>query len=267
MVSVIVVLLAVLLGGCGRVVAQQHRNNNLRGITYTDDVGSEVVARSLMNNVKLRTKPNTPYRMFTSNTAKNRAKQSRHYISDDVHTDDNNSANNNSTPPLKQNTLSTTSEEQLPQCPSKYNPQRTNYNYLDIVEVYNTIFTCQDVDYCNISTLDEALNKMLLSIDKRDNGGSDTNADDSDRFGSSSKVGEGDISMNDDVKIELLWLHAWVEGSKCVPQSTTSTLSPITLAPTSAAPTTKSPTTKQPTYWPTYSPSTVDPTNAPSFHP
>ena len=72
--------------------------------------------------------------------------------------------------------------------------------------------------------------------------------------------------MNDEVKIELLWLHAWVEGSKCVSQST-STLSPISLAPTSEAPITKSHTTKQPTYWPTYSPSTVDPTNAPSFHP
>jgi len=139
----VIVVLAVLFGGGGRVGAQQHRNNNLRGI----DEGSEVVARSLMNVVKLRTKPNTPYRVFTSNTAKNRAKQSRHYVSDDVHdTDD--SANNNSTPPLKQNTLST-----------------------------------------------------------------------------------------------------------------------ISLSPTSAAPTTKSPTTEQPTYWPTYSPSTVDPTNMPSSHP
>ena len=136
----VIVVLAVLFGGGGGVIAQQHRNNNLRGIIDTDDEGSEVVARSLMNVVKLRTKPNSPYRVFTSNTAKNRAKQSRHYISDDVH--------NNSTPPLKQNTLST-----------------------------------------------------------------------------------------------------------------------ISLAPTSAAPITKSPTTEQPTYWPTYSPSTVDPTNAPSFHP
>ena len=142
MVFVILVLAIILLGGGGGVLAQQHRNNNLRGIIDTDDVGSEFnfPTRTLMNVVKLRTKPNTPYRVFTSNTAKNRAKQSRHYISDDVH--------NNSTPPLKQNTLST-----------------------------------------------------------------------------------------------------------------------ISLAPTSAAPITKSPTTEQPTYWPTYSPSTVDPTNAPSSHP
>jgi len=146
MVFVILVLAIILFGGGGRVVAQQHRNNNLRGITTTiidtDDEGSEFnfPTRTLMNVVKLRTKPNTPYRVFTSNTAKNRAKQSRHYVSDDVH--------NNSTPPLKQNTLST-----------------------------------------------------------------------------------------------------------------------ISLAPTSAAPTTKSPTTEQPTYWPTYSPSTVDPTNMPSSHP
>ena len=153
MVYVIVVLVIILLGGGGGVLAQQHRNNNLRGIIDTDDVGSEfnfpttTTTRSLMNVVKLRTKPNSPYRVFTSNTAKNRAKQSRHYISDDVH-DADDSANNNSTPPLKQNTLST-----------------------------------------------------------------------------------------------------------------------ISLAPTSAAPITKSPTTEQPTYWPTYSPSTVDPTNAPSFHP
>jgi len=148
MVFVIVVLVIILLGGGGGgVLAQQHRNNNLRGIIDTDDVGSEFnfPTRTLMN-VKLRTKPNSPYRVFTSNTAKNRAKQSRHYISDDVHDADD--TNNNSTPPLKQNTLST-----------------------------------------------------------------------------------------------------------------------ISLAPTSAAPITKSPTTEQPTYWPTYSPSTVYPTNAPSSHP
>ena len=148
MVFVIVVLVIILLGGGGGVLAQQHRNNNLRGIVGSEfNFPTTTTTRSLMNVVKLRTKPNTPYRVFTSNTAKNRAKQSRHYVSDDVN-DADDIAHNNSTPPLKQHTLST-----------------------------------------------------------------------------------------------------------------------ISLAPTSAAPTTKSPITKQPTYWPTYSPSTDDPTNMPSSHP
>ena len=123
MVFVILVLAIILLGGGGGVLAQQHRNNNLRGKTTiidTDDVGSEVVARTLMNVVKLRTKPNTPYRVFTSNTAKNRAKQSRHYVSDDVHDADD--THNNSTPPLKQNTLSTISLAPASAAPTTKSP-------------------------------------------------------------------------------------------------------------------------------------------------
>lgn len=120
----VIVVLAVLFGSGGRVVAQQHRNrnNNLRGIIDTDDVGSEFnfPTRTLMNVVKLRTKPNTPYRVFTSNTAKNRAKQSRHYVSDDVHDADD--THNNSTPPLKQNTLSTISLAPASAAPTTKSP-------------------------------------------------------------------------------------------------------------------------------------------------
>ena len=129
----VIVVLAVLFGSGGGVLAQQHRNNNLRGITTiidTDDVGSEFnfPTRTLMNVVKLRTKPNTPYRVFTSNTAKNRAKQSRHYVSDDVH-DADDSANNNSTPPLKQNTLSTISLAPTSAAPTTKSPTTEQPTY------------------------------------------------------------------------------------------------------------------------------------------
>jgi len=128
----VIVVLAVLFGSGGRVVAQQHRNNNLRGITTiidTDDVGSEFnfPTRTLMNVVKLRTKPNTPYRVFTSNTAKNRAKQSRHYVSDDVHDADD--THNNSTPPLKQNTLSTISLAPASAAPTTKSPTTKQPTY------------------------------------------------------------------------------------------------------------------------------------------
>ena len=221
---------------------------------------------SSSSSVKIRTTSDAPFRVFTrqapSNTIKRRRRDKR----------------NNTIPPLNTNTIPMNDAQQLlPQCPSPYDIQRTEYVAGDSVEVYDTIFTCQPTpyeEYCNIPTLDEAYNNNI---------GISTNGD-----------GQ-QMTVKSDEEVKNLWLNAWIENGQCEHYTSSPSNDPtITNVPTtsnvptytpsmssfpsfSSMPTkipTYSPTTSYPTYspsssYPTYSPSTASPTYVPtaSFNP
>lgn len=192
-----------------------------------------------------------------------------------------NNKNNNTNATLTQHSTSTSISTDnnmtlLPSCPPPYDPNRVDYAANDTVEVYNTIFTCQQSPYevfCNIDTLEEAKRTI-------ENGGG----------------GVGDGRINADV--QMLWLQAWKEVGQCSSltasssEKTTSILPTGTPKPTSRIPSqrpittqlpmmnttsttfnnskpgsTMKPTRRIPTYYPTYHPTYSPTTDWPTYFP
>ena len=268
--SIIIVTASLLLGG--RVTARKDDSNqisHLRGngneITFTASSASLPPAQP---SVKIRTMPNSPFRIFTrqgtSNTARDDNNNNDEIVEQiSVWDSTTNTTTQYNIPPPKSPPLGYDNEDLLlPPCPATYNPQQiTNYAAGNKVEVYDTIFTCRTYpyeEYCNIHSLEEAI---LLS--KNGDYIATTTISKLRTTGFINQMNSNSQQQlsEEEQEVTELWLNAWMEVGKCI-HSTTITM-PEQEQNTAAS---LEPTVL-PTYWPTYSPSNYFPTALPTSIP
>ena len=226
-----------LLGGVNVVLARKDDGNLRRSWAQGSEFYFTPASASLpdeentssSSSVKIRTTSDAPFRVFTRQAPSNTVKSLK----------------------SKRNDAITMNEQQLlPQCPSPYDIQRTDYVAGDSVEVYDTIFTCQPTpyeEYCNLPTLDEAYNNNVgISIN-----------------------GDGQqMTVKSDEEVKNLWLNAWIENGQCEHYTSSPSNNPtITNVPTASFVPTYTPSmssfpsvSSMPTKLPTYTPTTNIPT-------
>lgn len=257
--SSIIIVTASLLGG--RVAARKDDNyqiSHLRGRGNGNEITFTASSASLppeQPSVKIRTMPNSPFRIFTrqgtSKTARDDNNNDEIVEQISVWDSTTNTTTQYNIPPPKSPPLEYDNKDLLPPCPATYNPQQiTNYAAGNKVEVYDTIFTCRPSpyeEYCNIHSLEEAI---LLSK----NGDYIATISFNNQMNSNSQK-----QLSEEEQVTELWLNAWMEVGKCIH----STTMPEQEQNTAAA----SEPTALPTYWPTYSPSNYFPTALPTSIP
>ena len=269
--SIIIVTASLLLGG--RVTARKDDSNqisHLRGngneITFT---ASSASLPPEQPSVKIRTMPNSPFRIFTRQGTSNTARDDNNNNDEIVEqisvwdSTTNTTTQYNIPPPPKSPPLEYDNENLLPPCPETYNPQQlTNYYVAgNKVEVYDTIFTCRPSpyeEYCNIHSLEEAIllskngDYIAPTINKR----TGFNNHQDGEMNSNSQQ-----QLSEEEQVTELWLNAWMEVGKCIHSTTTMPEQEQNTAAASTEP------TVLPTYWPTYSPSNYFPTALPTSIP